>query len=113
MTGTNPTPCSTTISTLVDFFPYASTADGKSYQIGDGQIVTLAGMRAWLANTALTSATTDYRVYYQNNGGIYAGYVIKDGTTLQVAPLGGGTPLDTYYLLNGAALQSIKSAMVF
>ncbi|MBK5047020.1 hypothetical protein IQ289_01200 [Burkholderia sp. R-70006] len=112
-TGTNPTPCSATISTLENFFPYASTTDGKTYQISDGQIVTLAGMRAWVANTALASATTDYRVYYQNNGGIYAGYLIKDGTTLQLAPLGGGTPQDSYYLLNSAAVQSIKSAIVF
>lgn len=112
-TGTNPTPCSATISTLENFFPYASTTDGKTYQIGDGQIVTLAGVRAWVANTALGGATTDYRVYYQSNGGIYAGYVIKDGTTLQVAPLGGGTPQDNYYFLNSAAVQSIKSAIVF
>jgi hypothetical protein len=112
-TGTNPTPCSATISTLENFFPYASTTDGKTYQISDGQIVTLAGMRAWVANTALASATTDFRVYYQSNGGIYAGYLIKDGTTLQLAPLGGGTPQDSYYLLNSAALQSIKSAIVF
>jgi hypothetical protein len=111
--GTNPTPCSATISTLENFFPYASTTDGKTYQLGDGQIVTLAGMRAWVANAALGGATTDYRVYYQNNGGIYAGYVIKDGTTLQLAPLGGGTPQDNYYFLNRAALQSIKSAIAF
>ncbi|MFL9863853.1 hypothetical protein PQR67_06700 [Paraburkholderia fungorum] len=112
-TGTNPTPCSATISTLENFFPYASTTDGKTYQLGDGQIVTLAGVRAWVANAALGAATTDYRVYYQNNGGIYAGYVIKDGTTFQLAPLGGGTPQDSYYFLNSAALQSIKAAIVF
>ncbi|MFM0300330.1 hypothetical protein PQQ99_09435 [Paraburkholderia sediminicola] len=112
-TGSNPTPCSATISTLENFFPYASTTDGKTYQISDGQIVTLAGTRAWVANTALGATATDYRVYYQNNGGIYAGYLIKDGTTLQLTPLGGGTPQDSYYLLNSAALQSIKSAIVF
>lgn len=112
-TGTNPTPCSATISTLENFFPYASTTDGKTYQLSDGQIVTLAGMRAWVANAALGGVTTDYRVYYQNNGGIYAGYVIKDGTTLQLVPLGGGTPQDNYYFLNSAALQSIKSAIAF
>lgn len=112
-TGTNPTPCSTTISTLENFFPYASTADGKTYQISDGQIVTLAGMRAWVANTALATATTEYRVYYQNNGGIYLGYLIKDGTTLQLPSPGNGTPQNSYYFLNSAALQSIKSAINF
>jgi hypothetical protein len=112
-TGTIPTPCSTTTSTLENFFPYVSVADGKTYQIGDGQIVMLAGVRAWVANAVIGGATTDYRVYYQSNGGISAGYLIKDGTTAQIEPLGGGTPQDNYYFLNSAALQSIKSAIVF
>jgi hypothetical protein len=60
-TGGNPTPCSATITTLESFFPYASSADGKTYQVSDGQIVTLAGVRAWVANTAIGNATTDYR----------------------------------------------------
>lgn len=74
-------------------------------RLGINSIVTLAGMRAWMANAALATATTEYRVYYQNNGGIYVGYVIKDGTTL---PLAGGTPQDSYYFLNSAALQSSR-----
>ncbi|OAJ58495.1 hypothetical protein A6V36_03500 [Paraburkholderia ginsengiterrae] len=112
-TGTTPTPCSTTISTLEGFFPRVSTADGKSYQITDGQIVTLAGMRAWVATAPLATATTEYRVFYQYNGGINVGYLVKDGTTLQLAPLGGGTPQDSYYFLNSAAVQSIKAAIAF
>lgn len=112
-TGTTPTPCSTTASTLESFFPYASTADGKTYQLSDGQIVTEGGVRAWVANAQLGGSTTDYRVYYQINGGISAAYLIKDGTTLQVAPLGGGTPQSSYYFLNGAAVQTIKSAINF
>jgi hypothetical protein len=112
-TGTTPTPCSTTISTLENFFPRVSTADGKTYQLTDGQIVTLAGVRAWVANAPLATATTTYRVFYQYNGGINVGYLIKDGTPLQVAPLGGGTPQDNDYFLNSAAVQSIKAAIVF
>lgn len=112
-TSGTPTPCSATIATLENFFPYASTTDGKTYQLSDGQIVTLAGVRAWVANAQLGGTTTDYRVYYQNNGGIYAGYLIKDGTTLQLAPLGGGTPQSSYYFLNSAALQTIRSAINF
>lgn len=112
-TGINPTPCATAISQLENFFPHASTSDGKTYLIGDGQIVTLAGMRAWVANTALSTATTEYRIYYQNNGGIYLGYLIKNGTTLQLLSLGNGMPQNSYYFLNSAALQSIKSAINF
>ena len=112
-TGNSPTPCSATISTLESFFPYASTTDGKTYQLSDGQIVTLQGVRAWVANSVLGGSTTDYRVYYQYNGGIYAGYMIRNGTTVQIAPLGGGTPQQNYYFLNNAAVQSIKSALNF
>lgn len=112
-TATIPTPCSATVPTLESFFPYSSTTDGKTYQLSDGQIVSLAGVRAWVSNTVLGGATTDYRVYYQYNGGIYAGYVVKDGTTLQLVPPGGGAPQDSYYFLNSAAVQSIKSAIVF
>jgi hypothetical protein len=112
-TGTNITPCSTTVSTLEYFFPYASALDGTTYQLADGQITTLAGVRAWVANTALSTATPEYRVFYQSNGGIYAGYLIKDGTPLQIAPSGGATPTNFYIFLNSAALQSIKSAVNF
>lgn len=112
-TGNTPTPCSATISTLESFFPYTSTADGKTYQLSDGQIVTVAGVRAWVANAQLGGATTDYRVYYQSNGGISAGYLIKNGTTLQITPLGGGTPQSNYCFLNGVALSSLKSAINF
>ncbi|WCM18826.1 hypothetical protein NDK50_15480 [Paraburkholderia bryophila] len=112
-TGNTPTPCSATISTLEGFFPYTSTTDGKTYQLGDGQIVTVAGVRAWVANAQLGGATTDYRVYYQSNGGISAGYLIRSGTTLQITPLGGGTPQSNAYFLNGAALGSLKSAISF
>ncbi|WP_260853959.1 hypothetical protein [Paraburkholderia sp. BCC1886] len=112
-TGTNPTPCSTTASTLESFFPYASTADAKTYQITDGQIVTLGGARAWVATLPLASATPSYRVYFQGSAGIQAGYLIKDGTTLQLVPLGGGTAQDSYFFLNNAALQTVKSAIAF
>jgi hypothetical protein len=111
--GNSPTPCSTTITTLESFFPYASTTDRKTYQLSDGQIVTLQGVRAWVANSVLGGTTTDYRVYFQYNGGIYAGYLIRSGTTLQIAPLGGGSPQPDYYFVNNAAAQSIKSALSF
>ncbi|VWC80627.1 hypothetical protein BLA18112_02608 [Burkholderia lata] len=112
-TGTTPTPCSTTASTLETFFPYTSTADNKTYNLSDGQIVTLAGVRAWVANAALNAPTTEYRVFYQNNGQIDIGTVIRDGTTLAIAPAGSTTPQNFYILLNSAAVQSVKTAITF
>lgn len=112
-TGTNLTPCSTTISTLEAFFPVTILTDNKSYQLSDGQIVTLAGVRAWVANTPTSDATTSYRVFYQSNGAIYIGSLVKDGTPLQIDVLGATTPQNFYLFLNGAALNSVKAAVKF
>nr|WP_175799522.1 hypothetical protein [Burkholderia anthina] len=111
--GPNVTPCSTSASTLEAFFPYTSASDNRTYNLSDGQIVTLAGVRAWVANTALDSPTTEYRVFYQNNGQIDAGAVIRDGTTMAIAPAGSTTPQDFYILMNSAAVQSVKAAITF
>jgi hypothetical protein len=110
-TGANITPCSATISTLEAFFPFS--ADGTTYQLAGGQIVSLAGVRAWVSNTSLSTTTPEYRVFYQNNGAIYAGYLIRNGTVLQFEPFAGGTTQSFNIFLNNAALQSLKSAINF
>lgn len=110
-TGTNVTPCSSTISTLEAFFPYVSSGDNTTYNLSDGQIVTLAGFRAWVANAALNTATVEYRVFYQSNGQIYSGAVARDGTTLQLSE--GGSKQDFYIFLNEAAVKSLGAAVTF
>lgn len=112
-TGPNITPCSTTVATLEGWFPRVSTTDGVTYQIGDGQIVTLAGVRAWVANVSLKTTIPQYRVYYQSNGAIYSGILTKDGTPLQTPALGTGAAQNFYIFLNNTALQSVKSALNF
>jgi hypothetical protein len=112
-TGSNTTPCSTAVSTLEAFFPYASSSDGVTYQLSGGQIVTLNGVRAWVSNTPANFATTQYRVFYQNNGSIYSGYLEKDGTPLEFYPAGSQTPTNGYIFLNGAAVQSLQAATQF
>lgn len=112
-TGPNVTPCATTASTLENFFPHTSVADRKTYNLSDGQIVTLAGARAWVANVASNSATIQYRVYFQNNGQILSADLIKDGTTLASYPVGSTTPQNFSIFLNSAAVQSLASAITF
>ena len=111
-TGSNVTPCATTASQLEAFFPHASISDNKTYNLSDGQIVTLAGTRAWVANVAQSAATTQYRVYFQNNGQIFSGVVIKDGTPLALST-GTATPQNFFIFLNNAAVQSVASAITF
>jgi len=110
--GSNVTPCSTTISTLEGFFPHTSTSDGVTYQIGDGQIVTLAGVRAWVASKPLGASAVQYRIYYQSNSNIYRAVLTRDGAPLQ-QQYGGQAPQNFYIFLNSAALQSIKAAINF
>lgn len=112
-TGPGVTPCATTASQLEAFFPHTSLTDKKTYNLSDGQIVTLAGTRAWVANVAQSTATPQYRVYFQNNGQIFSGAVIKDGTPLQLYSAGTTTPQDFYIFLNSAAVQSVASAITF
>ncbi|WP_205792973.1 hypothetical protein [Burkholderia sp. Ac-20353] len=112
-TGPNVTPCVTTASALEAFFPHTSIADKKTYDLSDGQIVTLAGTRAWVANVESNSATPRYRVYFQNSGQIFSGDLIKDGTTLGIYPSGSTTPQNFYIFLNSAAVQSVKAAVTF
>jgi hypothetical protein len=111
-TGSNVTPCSTTVSTLEAFFPYTSSSDAKTYNLSDGQIITLAGgVRAWVASSVLNTATPEYRVFYQSNGGIDEGALMKDGTVLAQYSLGSTTTQNFYIFLNKAAVQSISAAL--
>ena len=112
-TGANVTPCATTASTLEAFFPHTSIADNTTYNLSDGQIVTLAGARAWVANVASNFATTEYRVYFQNNGQIFSADLMKDGRTFEIYPLGSTTPQSFSIFLNSAAVQSVMSAITF
>jgi hypothetical protein len=112
-TGTNLTPCSTTATTLENFFPHLSLADNVTYNLSDGQIVTLAGVRAWVANTATAPLGTQYRVYFQANNQIYSGALLRNGTTLSILPNGSTTPQTFYIFLNAAARQSIAAAISF
>ena len=107
-TGPNVTPCVATAPVLESFFPHTSATDQKTYNLSDGQIVTLAGTRAWVANTASSTATPQYRVYYQNNGQIFSAVLIKDGT-----PLASTTTENAYIFLNSAAVQSVAAAITF
>ncbi len=112
-TGTNITPCPTTVPTLEISSPTRVRRTVPPISL------PMARSRRWLEFahgspiSALSPATPQYRVFYQSNGGIDTGFLIKDGTPLQIAPVKGGTPPNFLILLNSAALQSVKSAINF
>jgi hypothetical protein len=114
-TGANPTPCPGSATTLEQSFPFTDYSSGTSYQQSDGQIVMLAGVRAWVSNAPLSqNATTTYKVLYESGGQIHSAYLGKDGTTVQEFELGSTTARQDFYIVfNAAALNSIQSALSF
>jgi len=107
---------------------YSSTSDLRSYKLADGAITTVEGVRMWIAsqprpNSASMSSTLQYRVYFEMNGNVYTGALIKDGTVA-----GGGYYISTpgaptiderltflpfSVRLNQAARDSLKAGLTF
>lgn len=103
-----------------------SNSDGVTYHLGDGATSGVDGVSVWVATnprpiSATLSTTVQYRVYFQLNGNVYTGALIKDGTVL-----GGsyyvsnpGAPVVTDRLtflpfnlrMNKAARDSVAAAM--
>jgi len=110
------TPCvNTTGKTLEAFFPIQDGGQGKTWQIGDGSIVSVAnGPRIWVAATPqpfATNPTVGYRAYYQGVDGIFIGRVIRAGTVIETA--NGSAPVSHQIRFNKAAIDSITAALPF
>lgn len=121
-TGAAPNACNTgTTLTAAMAAGETSNSDAVTYHSADGTFSTVGGVQMWVAKNprpeaAVNASTVEYRVYFQLNGNVYTGALIKDG-----ALVGGGryrtNPADsttTVYLdyqvrLNSAAVQSIAA----
>lgn len=126
-TDANISPCVTgSTLTAVMTAGIASASDGVTYQLADGAVSTVGGVQVWVATnprpqSSTLSSTRQYRTYFQMNGNVYTGSLIKDGEVL-----GGsyyvsnpGAPLATDRLtflpfsvrMNKAARDSIAAAL--
>jgi hypothetical protein len=126
-TDANITPCLTgTTLTNALSSGIASSSDGVTYHLADGSITTVSGVSVWVAATprpqsATLSTTVQYRIYFELNGNVYTGALIKDGTPLggsyYVSNIGGATVTDRLTFLsfhirmNKAAHDSLVAAM--
>jgi len=126
-TGTSPTPCFT--GTTLDAALAAgirSASDDFDYHTADGRIETVGGVRVWIGNSrrplsSTVSGTPYFRTYFELDGAVYTGSVIKGGSTLAnnyfVSNRSGTTVADrlTFFdyqvRLNKAAHDSIASAV--
>jgi hypothetical protein len=76
----------------------SSVSDATTYHLADGSVRTVGGVQVWVANaprpqSATLSTTVAYRTYFELNGNVYTGQLVKDGT-----PMGG-----SYYVSNPGA----------
>ncbi|WP_416758588.1 hypothetical protein ACNI65_18675 [Roseateles sp. So40a] len=103
-----------------------SNSDGTTYKLADGAIRTVDGVSVWVATnprpvSATMSSTVQYRVYFERNGNVYTGALVKDGAVLgggaYLSNPNGATVADRYTFLpfdvrmNKAARDSLAAAM--
>lgn len=126
-TDANVSPCPTTqnltgaLTTGIN-----SNSDGVTYKLADGAISTVSGVPIWVANAprpqvASMSSTVQYRIYFELNGKVYTGAMIKDGAVMggsyyvskPDAPTAAErlTFLNFHIRMNKAALDSVQAAM--
>lgn len=126
-TGNTPSPVATnsTIAALISAGGIVSSSDGTTYDMSNGNVSVINGVNTYVAINPIPNVTgTRYRTFYELNGDVYGGILLKDGTVAGgdsfpvAAP---GTPSGytvnysaTYQIrLNKAAVNSIQSAVTF
>ena len=116
-TGSQPSPCATGL-TLEQMFPatlpYQTLHPSENYQLADGTISQVAGVRMWVANAPLPledSGTLAYRVYYELNGSVYTGLLEKDGTPFRYRQYD-GSAVNYTISLNQAAVGSLQAGVI-
>lgn len=103
-----------------------SNSDLTIYHLADGTLGTVGGVPVWVATaprpvSATLSSTVQYRIYFQLNGNVYTGSLIRDGEgvggSYYVSNPGGATVEERLTFLpyqirmNKAARDSLAAAM--
>jgi hypothetical protein len=126
-TGSTPNPVAstTTIAALMAAGGIASSVDGATYTLSNGSISTINGVTTYIsANVRPDLTTPTYRTFYQLNGNVYMGSLVKAGTVIggsayPVAAAGSSAGYTINYSqqiqirLNAAAVASLSAAVTF
>lgn len=125
-TGNAPVPVAsgTTIAALMAAGGITSNSDATVYTLSNGSISTINGITTYVSSNVRPNLTTPtYRTYYQLNGNVYVGSLIKSGTVqggnayVQAIPGTSGFTLNysqNYQIrLNAAAVASLRAAVSF
>jgi hypothetical protein len=126
-TGNTPVPVATgtTIAALMTAGGIKSGSDDTTYTLSNGAVSTINGVTTYVASAVRPNRTTPtYHTYYDLNGNVYSGNLVKDGTVLggneyPVAAAGTTQGFTLNYSqniqirLNAAAITSLKAAVTF
>ena len=127
-TDANVSPCFTGTTLAAELTAGINSArDGRTYLLADGATTTISGVPVWVASaaqpySATRSPTPTYTIYFQLNGNVYTGAVVRDGAVVGgssyttsapgVSPVTFGNVANTVRL-NKAAVNSIKAGVTF
>lgn len=126
-TGTSPNAVATgtTIAALMATGGIASAADGVTYTTANGSVSTINGVTTYVSTTVRPNVTTPtYRTFYELNGNVYIGSLVKAGTVIGGNPYPVAAPgtAQGYTInysqqfqirLNAAAVASLSAAVTF
>jgi hypothetical protein len=112
------TPCQSG-TTLDNFFPHTFQNATTFHPVetdfaADGTLSTIQGVRMWVAAAPLPQVqnnTSALRVFYELNGNVYAGFLEKDGTPLNMKQASGNV-VDYEITLNEAAVNSVAAGVL-
>jgi hypothetical protein len=127
--STTPTPIAngTTINALMAAGGIESISDSITYTFANGSLSIVNGVTTYVAYSKRPSSATvfvgtdTYRTYYEINGNVYTGQLIKDGavtnTPIFSLPINGVNaqllPSKYQIVFNKAAHDSIKAGLTF
>jgi len=122
--GTTPKPVATatTIAALMNAGGILVSSDGTTYTLALGSVSMISGVNTYVATSPRLSpkTTPGYATFYELNGNVYFGEVIRDGTVLGGNPYAapGAYPTLTYtedyaIRLNEAAVTSLQNSVTF
>jgi hypothetical protein len=116
-TGNATAPCASA-TTLAGLFPVTLYDAGghpcETDFAGDGSVVTVQGLRMWIAQAPLAAEqdpTTAYRVFYEAGGNVYMGVLWRDATAFRYLQAD-GSAVDYLVGLNQAATASVQAGLV-
>ncbi|HVE06421.1 MAG TPA: hypothetical protein VNE00_04130 [Paraburkholderia sp.] len=123
-TGNAPAPVATGTTIAALMAAGGIAADGTTYTLGNGSESNIGGVNTYVATNPVPNLTTTvFRTFYELNGNVYIGELIRSGTVAGGNPFAVAAPGSPGFTLNftqqfqirlnAAALASLQAALTF